>query len=317
MGDQPDLSVGVVSWNTRDLLCQCLESVYNTSDGPAPEVTVVDNASSDGSPEMVAFRFPRARLVRNRVNLGFAAACNLAYKHSAGRYFLLLNSDTIVLDDALKMLMGFMDAHPEAGAAGAKLLNRDGTLQRSCSRFPGVLTELFDALYLSKLFPRSRLFGGYSMSYWDFDEVREVDFVGGSCLILRREALEEVGLLDESFFMYTEEADLCYRLWQRDWAVYYCPDAKVVHLGGESARQYGSRILLHLYAGRNRFIRKHRGRWAAAAHRVVVAIGALSRLCAYGIRRFKGRDETGAISFQTDLLKWTVGRLPDPMPSRC
>ena len=255
---------------------------------------------------MVASEHPDVKLVRNRTNLGFAAACNLAFKHSVGRYFLLLNTDTVVLGDALTALVKFMDAHPDAGAAGCRLLNRDGTLQRSCSRFPSLLTELFDALYLSKLFPRSRLFGCYSMSHWDFDETCEVDFAGGSCLIVRRKAIEEVGLLDESFFMYTEEADWCYRLWQREWSVYYFPGAQVVHLGGESARRYGNDILLHLYASRNKFICKHQGRGAATAHRFIVGLGALCRLGVFGVKRLLGQDQAEAMSFQAKLLRWTV-----------
>jgi len=302
-----DLSIAIPSWNTRDLLAQCLDSVYGSSAGLDFETIVVDNASGDGSADMVAARYPRVKLIRNRVNLGFAAACNIAFKHSAGRHFLLLNTDTIVLDNALRSLVDFMDDHPDAGAAGSRLLNRDGTLQRSCSRFPGLMTELFDALYLSKLFPRSRLFGCYSMSYWDFGDVREVDFAGGSCLIVRREAIEEVGLLDESFFMYTEEADLCYRLWEHGWKVYHFPGAEVIHLGGESARRYGGDMLLHLYAGRNKFIRKHRGNTAAAAHRLIVALGALCRLSVHGMRRMLGRGQADAIGFQTRVLRWTIG----------
>jgi hypothetical protein len=256
---------------------------------------------------MVATKYPNAKLIRNRMNLGFAAACNLAFKHSSGRYFLLLNSDTIVLGDALKDMVEFMESHPDAGAAGCKLLNRDGTLQRSCSRFPGVMTELYDALYLSKLFPLSPIFGSYAMSYWDFDDVREVDFAGGSCLILRREAIEEVGLLDESFFMYAEEADLCWRLWQHDWAVYFFPGAQVIHLGGESARRYGNNMLLNLYIGRNKFIRKHRGRALAFAHRLVVALGALARLGVFGIKRVGDKTQEAAGGFQFKLLKWSLG----------
>ena len=300
------LSIAIPSWNTRDLLDQCLESVRRSSVGLDCETIVVDNASDDGSADMVAAKYPDVKLVRNKLNLGFAAACNLAFKHSTGRYFLLLNSDTIVLDDALRGMVDFMSGHPDAGAAGCRLLNKDGSLQRSCSRFPGLFTELCDALYLSKLFPKSRIFGCYSMSYWNFDKVREVDFAGGSCLILRREAIKEVGLLDENFFMYVEEADLCYRLWQHGWAVYYYPEAQVIHLGGESSRRYGSDILLYLYISRNKFIRKHQGRVMAGVHRVIVGLGALCRLCVYEIKAPQGTDRRNAISFQAKLLKWSA-----------
>ncbi len=301
-----DLSIAIPSWNTKNLLGQCLESIKRSSAGLDLETIVVDNASDDGSADMVAEKHPEAKLIRNRTNLGFAGACNLAFKHSVGRYSLLLNTDTIILDDGLKSLVQFLDSHPDAGAAGCKLLNRDGTLQRSCSCFPSLLTELFDAVYLSKLFPKSRFFARYSMSYWDFDGVREVDFAGGSCLMVRREAIEEVGLLDESFFMYTEEADLCYRLWQRGWKVYYFPGARAIHLGGESARRYGGDVLLHLYYSRNRFIRKHHGKAAAVAHRIIVGFGSLCRLCVHGLGRLVGANHREAVGFQARLLKWVI-----------
>ena len=302
-----DLSIAIVSWNTRELLDQCLQSVFDTVEGIEVEAIVVDNASTDGSADMVAAKYPDVKLLRNRVNLGFAGACNTALQHSTGRYYLLLNSDTIVLGDALRSLMEFMDSHPEAGAAGSKHLNADGSLQRSCRRFPDLLTELYDALYLSKLFPKSRIFGSYSMSYWDFDETREVDFAGGSCLMVRREAIEEVGPLDEGYFMYTEEADWCYRLWQSGWKVYYYPGAQVIHLGGQSANRYGSDIHLHLYTSRNRFIYKHYGKAQAVAHRLIIALGAACRICAYGARHIVRRDMSAAVAFQLSVFRWSVG----------
>ena len=144
------------------------------------------------------------------------------------------------------------------------------------------------------------------MSYWDFDEVREVDFAGGSCLIVRREAIEEVGLLDEGYFMYTEEADWCYRLWQQDWKVYFYPGAQIIHLGGESARRYGNNILIRLYTSRNRFIRKHQGVAAATVHRMIVGIGAVIRLFVFGAKKLLGKGEPDAIQFQAKLLRWTL-----------
>ncbi|HET6455973.1 MAG TPA: glycosyltransferase family 2 protein [Armatimonadota bacterium] len=301
-----DLSIAIPSWNTSDLLDQCLTSIKASTAGLNYEIIVVDNASTDGSPEMVEEKHPDVMLIRNRVNLGFASACNAAFKRSTGRYFCLLNSDTIVLKDSLAHFFEFMESHPDAGAAGCKLLNGDGTLQRSCSCFPSVMTELFDALYLSKLFPRNRVFGCYSMSYWDFDDVREVDFVGGSCMMVRREAVEEVGLLDETYFMYTEEADWCYRMWDSGWKVYYYPGAQIIHLGGESAKRFGDDMRLYLYLSRNKFIRKYKGRMAAFVHRGIIITGALGRLAAYGIKRLIGRRELNDTAFQYLVLRWAV-----------
>lgn len=300
------LSIAIASWNTVNLLDQCLESVYRTSADLDFEIIVVDNASKDGSADMVASKYPDVKLLQNRVNLGFAAACNLAFKHSEGRYFLLLNTDTIVLDNAFKALVEFMDAHADAGATGCRLLNRDGSLQRSCSEFPNLLTELFDALYLSKLFPKSKFFARYSMAYWDFNDTREVDFAGGSCLIVRRETIEEVGLLDESFFMYTEEADWCYRMQQNGWKVYFYPGAQIIHLGGESAKRSPSEMLMHLYTSRNKFIHKHYGNTTATLHRLILALGALSRLVVFKTKSLKNPDYKSYVDFHIRLLKWSV-----------
>jgi len=283
-----------------------LKSVKDSTDGLSYEIIVVDNASTDGSPDMVEAKHKDVKLIRNRANLGFAAACNTAFKHSSGRYFCLLNSDTIVLEGSLLSLYKFMESRPDAGAAGCKLLNKDGTLQRSCSCFPSVFTELLDALYLSKLFPKNRVFGCYSMSYWDFDEVREVDFVGGSCMMVGRPAIEEVGLLDETYFMYTEEADWCYRMWDNGWKVYYYPGAEIIHLGGRSAQKFGGDIRLYLYLSRNKFIRKYQGRLAAALHRAIIVTGAFCRLIVYGGNRLIGRKEADDSAFQYLVLRWAV-----------
>jgi GT2 family glycosyltransferase len=301
------LSIALVNWNTRELLDQCLSSIYRSTHDIDYEVIVVDNASEDGSTDMLAERHPGVMVIPSKINMGFAAGCNLAFKHSNGRYFLLLNTDTIVRDGALDSMVAFMDRRPDAGAVGCKLLNPDGSLQRSCSIFPSPATELFDALYLSKLFPRSRLFGAYAMSHWGFDEVREVDFAGGGCLMGRRSAIEEVGLLDEGYFMYTEEADFCCRLWQRGWKVYYTPDAEVVHLGGQSSKKFGSDILLNLYYSRHRFVRKFRGASAARAMGFVIALGAAARLSAYCLQRLRNPEDTdlrNRMLFQKKLLRW-------------
>ena len=300
------LSIAIPSWNTRELLDQCLASIEASTAGLSCEILVVDNDSRDGSPEMIEAKHKDVILIRNRMNLGFAAACNTAFKHSTGRYFCLLNSDTIASENSFKPLIEFMEKHPNAGAVGCKLLNRDGSLQRSCSCFPSVVTELYDALYLSKLFPRSRVFGCYSMSYWDFDETREVDFVGGSCMMVRREAVEDVGLLDESYFMYTEEADWCYRMWDSGWKVYYYPGAQIIHLGGESAKKFGGDIRLYLYLSRNKFIRKYHGRVAAFLHRGIIIIGAISRLAIYGAGRLIGSKQFNDSAFQYLVLRWAV-----------
>jgi len=299
-----DASIAIVNWNTCDLLDQCLRSLYETSTGFDFETIVVDNASEDESVSMVKAKYPNVHLIQNKVNLGFATGCNIAFKHSQGRYFILLNSDTIVLENALGKLVEFMNSHRRVGVTGCRLLNQDGTLQRSASCYPDLLTELFDALYLSKLFPQSRLFGRYAMTYWDFEDTREVDFVGGSCMIVRRDAIEEVGLLDEDYFMYTEEADWCYRFFMHDWKIYYYPKARIIHLGGQSSNRYGNDILVHLYSSRNRFISKHYGHMAAAMHKSIIVLGAVLRLPIFEAMKLMKKGDPNGSSFQIKLLKW-------------
>ena len=303
------LSIAIVNWNTKELLRQCLSSVFGNLDGLQAEVIVVDNGSSDGSAEMVQSDFPSVKLIESGKNLGFARATNLAYQQSTGRYFLLLNSDAVVLRGALSALVRFLDCYPAAGAVGSKLLNGDGTLQRSCSTFPTLLTELFDALYLSKLFPKNRLFGRYAMSYWDFDSIREVDFAGGSSLLLRRRALEDVGLLDEGFFMYSEEADLCWRLKAGGWKVFYLPSAQVIHYGGQSAKLASKRTSVELYRSKYRFMRKHYGRGAALAYRFVVVLSSAARLAAWMPMAALGPDRHAyrwRLHLQARLFLWAV-----------
>lgn len=308
------LSICIVSWNTKDLLGQCLRSVCADMEGIDAEIIVVDNASCDGSADMVEREFSNAMVIRNVDNLGFAAANNVGFRHSEGKYFLLLNSDTIVLPGAFKTLVDSIDASPEVGAVAPKLLNPDGSLQRSCSCFPSPLTEILDALWFSKLLPRNRFFGGYAMTHWDFNSWREVDFAGGSCLMVRREAMTQAGLLDEGYFMYTEEADLCYRLKLRDWKIMFVPDARVIHIGGQSSRLRPVEMAIQLPISRHRFVRKFRGPAGAAMFRVAVAIGGLCRIAVWTPMLFTANGRRSELKMRVEtqqaLLKWAVGGRP-------
>lgn len=280
------LSIIVVSWNTRDLLAQCLAALagWPTVDrGARPssassslpfEVLVVDNASADASARMVRERFPRVRLIENRDNVGFARANNQAIRQSRGRYVVLLNPDTVVQPGALETLVRFMDACPRAGAAGPRLLNPDGTLQPACYPAPTLSRELWRLCHLDALRPYAR----YAVTGWHPDRPREVDVVQGTCLILRREALDQVGLLDEDYFMYSEEVDLCHRLRRHGWRVYWVPGAAVVHHGGQSTRQTAAAMFLRLYQGKILYFRKHRGERAARCYKLILLVTALARL---------------------------------------
>jgi GT2 family glycosyltransferase len=283
-----DLSIIVVNWNTRDLLSDCLQSVYETAHGLALEVWVVDNASSDGSVAMVRERFPGVKLIENADNMGFAYANNQAMRACGGRHILLLNTDTFVRAGAIKTMIAFMEAHRDAGIIGCRLYYGNGVLQPSCMSFPTLFTEFCIATRLDKLFPRSKLFGQYRMTYWDFDDTREVDSVSGACLMVRRELLDEIGLLDEGFFMYSEEVDWCYRASKAGWKVYYVAQAEAVHLWGGSSCRVRTETLVRMYHSRVLFFRKHYGRLPAMILTVMILIAAAVRVAALQVRKYVG-----------------------------
>jgi len=229
------LSIIIVSFNTKTLLKQCLKSVYQNLDNIEHEIFVVDNNSQDGSPSMVKETFPDVKLIENKENVGFAKANNQAIQKARGQYLLLLNSDTVVLPKTLKIMVAFMDANPEVGALGAKLLDQDLNLQTSCRHFPTLFSVLLQFFGLSAMFPKSKLFGGYDMGYWDHSRTKKVDCVPGASLLVRKNTVQEIGLLDENYFMYFEDTDWCYRIAKAGWEIVFLPKAGVIHLGGVSA----------------------------------------------------------------------------------
>jgi GT2 family glycosyltransferase len=257
-----DLSICIVTLNASDYLQKCLGSIREqqglnwAGDDPAApsnteqtptgissrlecEVIVVDNGSADDTLPMLQREFPAARLIQNRTNLGFAFPSNQALRISQGRYLLLLNPDTIVLPGALNELVQYAEAHPDIGICGPKVLNRDGTLQKACKRGvsrPWAAFSYFSGL--SALFPHSKLFGGYLLNYLDEDQIHEVDGISGSCMLIRRQVIDQVGYLDERFFAYQEDADYCFQAKQAGWKVVYLPAARIIHYGGQG----GSRV---------------------------------------------------------------------------
>jgi N-acetylglucosaminyl-diphospho-decaprenol L-rhamnosyltransferase len=265
------LSVVIVNWNTRDLLAQCLQSImedcgaqlatvaqsaaYQPAQQRSIEVFVVDNASSDRSVQMITERFPWVRLIRNAENLGFAQANNQAIDLAHGKYVLLLNSDTEVHPGAFAALTDFMERTPQAGAAGAHLLNGDGTLQPACQPMLTPWREFLRLLFLDRVFHVAT----YASSWWETEEPRQTEVIKGACLMLRHTALDQAGLLDGSYFMYTEEVDLCYRLAQAGWQLWWVPAAKVTHFGEASSRQAAQTMYVQLYRSKIQFYRKYGG----------------------------------------------------------
>ncbi|HYE17401.1 MAG TPA: glycosyltransferase family 2 protein [Tepidisphaeraceae bacterium] len=262
-----DVSVCIVSWNVKDLLRDCLNSLKAQAGDVRYETIVVDNFSKDGSAEMVRAEFPWVTLVEPGKNLGFGRANNVAYQHSRGRWVLLLNPDTVVLDRAIEKLTKFADEHPEAAAVGGRTLKKDGkSLERSCCwGSPGMWPLICKAFGLHILFKNSALFNREAMDYWQRDSVREVGVITGCCLMIRRDVYEQTGGFDDHFFMYAEETDLCWRMRERGKLV-FCPSAEIIHLVGESAKKATSNRLFHIDRALLKLFRKHYGQtymWVA------------------------------------------------------
>ncbi|MCA0454114.1 MAG: glycosyltransferase family 2 protein [Chloroflexi bacterium] len=273
-----DLSIIIVNWNGKDLLAKCLRCVESTVKRVSYETVVVDNASTDGSQDMVRRDFPNVKLIANKDNVGFATANNQAMKVVEGRYVLLLNSDAFVHENTLDTMVTFMDEHPQAGMSSCKLLYEDGSLQRSCATFPTLATEFYIALGLDKLFPKSKVFGKYLMTDWDYDTTRQVDVIMGAFMMVRRELISKIGMMDEAFFMYSEEVDWCYRFKQAGSTVYFYPDVTCVHLWGGSSKAVKVESLLRLYRARVQFFRKHYGRLSAFLYKMILGFNALVRV---------------------------------------
>jgi N-acetylglucosaminyl-diphospho-decaprenol L-rhamnosyltransferase len=244
-----DVSVVVVTWNALPWLEQCLESVRGR------EIVVVDHGSTDGTVELVRERFPDVRLIEQE-NKGMGGGNNAGMRAAGGRYFFLLNSDAWVVDDALDRLVAFADEHPEAAVVGPKLLNTDGTLQRSARGEPTLWRLATEYLFIRKLAPRSKRLNPLYRGDFGHDRVEEVDWLFGPALLVRKEAADAVGLFDEDFFMFSEEVDWMTRSRRAGWTVVFFPDAEVVHVGGAS---HGGRMYVENLRGHLRWFAKHRG----------------------------------------------------------
>jgi hypothetical protein len=267
----PKLTVIIVSYNTREILRNCLESLFAAAHGISKQVLVVDNASRDGSAAMVQQDFPAVQLIASEVNLGFAAGNNLGFKQAQGQYILLLNPDALLNAEALKRAIHYMDADVDAGMGGARLLDRDGRQQPSARMFPSLLNELLVITGLAARFPESRLFGRFDRTWDHSGQHATVDWVPGAFALIRKMALQQVGFFDERFFLYYEEVDLCRRFNESGWNICYWPDVVVRHWGGESSKTVehvefsssGSQLTLWRMRSALLYYRKHHGMLAA------------------------------------------------------
>lgn len=262
-----DVSIIIVNWNTRDMLADCLNSIALTTGKLRVETIIVDNNSTDGSQAMVQERFPEARLIQNHQNAGFAKANNQALASMQGRCALLLNSDTLATPGSIQALIALADSQPRAGLIGAQLVNPDGTFQASHTPFPNLWQEFFILTGLGRLL-RGRWYP--SRGPEESKGPQKVDYVEGACMLVRREAFQQVGGLDEGYFMYAEEVDWCYAMKQAGWQVWYHPASRIVHFGGGSSKNRRPQREADLYRSRVRFFRKHHGNAAASALKVLI-----------------------------------------------
>ncbi len=299
-----DLSFIMVNWNTRELILEALGSIFHTVHDYEFEVVVVDNGSEDGSPEAIREVFPQAHSIFNEENLGFARATNQALAQAAGRYIFLLNSDAKLKEGAVQALVTFMDDNPDVGIAGGQLVNADGSRQNSIAPFPSLATELLNKRLLRTLFPKR-----YPGKERDYSIPIDVDSLVGACIIVRRQAIEEVGGFDEGYFFFMEETDWCFRMRDKAWRVCFVPQAQILHLQGASAAMAKTEAKIEFYRSRYRFFAKWRGRLMATILKFGLMLRLLGEVAANSLlfvnRRHRERWKTSC-----RLLRWHLRSCP-------
>lgn len=294
----PDISVIIVSWNASAFLEECLDSL-SRGGSRRMEVIVVDNASTDGSPDMVASRFPWVKLIRSGQNLGFSKGNNLGIRQSRGRYLALVNSDVNVLPGCLDRLADFLDEHQDAGMVGPRIMYGDRRQQSTCRRFPGLWNNFCEIFYLNRLFPRSAFFAGEHMFYFPYDRTCEVDVLVGCFILARRQAVDEFGLLDEAFFFYGEDIDWCRRCARAGWKVMFYPGAEAIHYCGGSSANDPVRFAVAQQSARLQLWAKHHSRPARWGQAVLISCQCGIRLIAAGLTavlRLKGRKDPAMLA---------------------
>ena len=289
-----ELAVVIVSWNVRDLLQHCLSSITESGERSSLryEVAVVDSGSSDGSPDMVRERFPAVRLIMSERNLGFSQGNNLGVASTSGRNVLLLNPDTVVLGDGLRVMTTYMDDHADIGALGPRLLNPDGRVQPSRRRFPTLATAFLESTPLQGWFPGNHVLSRYFVRDRSDEEEQDVDWLVGACLLVRRRAWEQVGPLDERFFMYSEELDWCRRARAAGWRIRFLPTATIVHYEGKSSAQVIPSRHIYFQSSKVYYFRKHHGRLASEVLRCFLLTTYFLQLCLESLKWLVGHKRS-------------------------
>ncbi len=291
--------------SSKDMLRACLISLLVGNVEVPAEVIVVDNATTNGCVEMIRAEFPQITLIVNAHRDGFAANQNRALRASYGDYILLLNDDTIVRPGTLQTLCDFLNHHPKIGAVGCRLENPDGSLQKSCYKFPSPARSIAENLLLVAAFPNNSWWGDYRA--WPHDQTREVDFVIGAAMLVRREMIAAVGLLDEGFFVYFEEVDWCRRMKQNGWQVAFTPDTTIVHYGGQSSLDFKNRQFVEFTRNQMRYIIKHHGIMGGSIHRLAMLVGAVLRIILWGVAAFTRPAKRATVKLWWRILRWHLG----------
>jgi GT2 family glycosyltransferase len=307
-----ELSIIIVSWNSKDFVRRCLQSVYQHCSGTPFEVVVVDNASYDGCSEMLTREFPRVTYVQSEANVGFARANNFGVDHSSGRNLLFLNPDTEFLENSVKVLQRHLATLPEAGAVGCKLLNENRTLQTSCVQsFPTVFNQMVDSDFLRAHFPRWRIWGTEAFQRQGGAPVK-VEVVSGACIAIKRAVFERVGGFTEGYFMYAEDADICRKIKQAGYAVYYVPETSIVHFGeGSSQKGTDNFSSVMMRESVHRYIAYNHGPFASFLYRVSMAFSSVVRvtllLIASVLSRSSSLTRRNSIRKWLSVLRWSAG----------
>lgn len=302
---RPDLSIIIVSWNVRDLLYACLNSIDNQRYGLDLEVIVVDGASADGSPAMVREAFPWVKLIACDENVGFPRGNNIGLAEANGRYLLLLNPDTEIKGDALPVLVDFLSQQPDVGLVGPQLLNSDGSIQSSRRRFPSLATALFESTWLETVAPPQILRHYYAQDLPD-DQIADVDWVTGACMLTRHEIYAAIGGLDAGYFMYSEELDWCRRIKDAGWRIVYLPATQVLHHVGKSSEQAVTARHINFQRAKLRYFRKYHGGLATAVLRTVLLLNYIWQMVLEGGKGLLGHKRP--LRWQRVQAYWQVVR---------
>ncbi len=280
---EPLLSIIIVTWNGKKYAEECLHSLTAQPLGFSAEIIVVDNASSDGTPEAVRAQFPQVHLIENDKNLGFARANNIGLAASRGRYVCLMNSDVVIPPGCMESMVAYLEANPTIGVLGPKMLSPDGGIGYSVMRLPTVWNTLCCALGLHAVFPKSTWFGGFIMSGYPYDAIDDVEVLTGWFWMVPRKALDQVGGLDELFFMYGEDIDWCYRFLKAGWRVVFFSEAKALHYGAASSAKAPTRFYIEMRRANLQYFRKHAGRIRTFGYRVAIWLHELTRILGYSV----------------------------------